>query len=144
MSTSKIVVGVDGSDASMRAVKWCAAHAISLEAEVIVVHAIDFPMYPSIGISYMPLPAMTAQQHDELRDVATGDWCKPLADAGVPHRVILAEGLASWVILATARAEDADLIVAGRRGRGGFAELVLGSTSHALTHHADRPLVIVP
>ena len=31
-----------------------------------------------------------------------------------------------------------------RRGRGGFAELLLGSTSHQLTHHVDRPLVIVP
>jgi nucleotide-binding universal stress UspA family protein len=43
-----------------------------------------------------------------------------------------------------ARKANADLIVTGRRGRGGFTELLLGSTSHALTHHADRPLVIVP
>ena len=39
---------------------------------------------------------------------------------------------------------DADLVVTGKRGRGGFAELLLGSTSHVLSHHLDRPLVIVP
>jgi nucleotide-binding universal stress UspA family protein len=139
-----MVVGVDGSEASTRAVKWCAAHAVSLSAQVVVVHAIDLPVYPGIGTPYMPLPAMTARQQDELRDVVTRDWCKPLADVGVPYRVVLAEGVAACVILATAREEEAELIVTGRRGRGGFAELVLGSTSHALSHHADRPLVIVP
>jgi nucleotide-binding universal stress UspA family protein len=43
-----------------------------------------------------------------------------------------------------AKAEQAELVVIGRRGRGGFAELFLGSTSHALTHHLDRPLLSVP
>jgi nucleotide-binding universal stress UspA family protein len=144
MSTSKMVVGVDGSEASTRAVSWCAAHAPALASEVVVVHAIDFPVYPGVGMPYLPVPSMTAKQQADLHDDVAGDWCKPLTDAGVKFRVVLAEGVASWVILATAREEDADLIVTGRRGRGGFAELVLGSTSHALTHHADRPLVIVP
>ena len=43
-----------------------------------------------------------------------------------------------------AKTEKADLVVTGKRGRGGFAELILGSTSHVLSHHLDRPLVIVP
>ena len=144
MGTNKIVVGVDGSEASKRAVEWCAAQAGALRCEVVVVHAIDLPIYLGMGLPYMSPPDLTERQRKELRDLATGEWCKPLADAGVAHRVVLKEGFAAEVILCVARSEDAQLVVTGRRGRGGFAELVLGSTSHALTHHIDRPLVIVP
>ena len=141
---SKIVVGVDGSEASKRAVEWCASHAAAIGSEVVVVHAIDLPVYFGPSFGYVSVPAMTEAKREELRDLATRDWCKPLTDAGVPHRIVLAEGVPALVILTTARAEAAQLMVTGRRGRGGFAELVLGSTSHALTHHIDRPLVIVP
>jgi nucleotide-binding universal stress UspA family protein len=144
MSTSKMVVGLDGSEASTRAVAWCAEHAAHLGSEVVVVHAIDLPILPGVGFSYMPVPSLTAAQHEELRDVVSLDWCKPLADAGVRYRVVLVEGTPAEVIMETARAEGAELIVTGRRGRGGFVELILGSTSHALTHLADRPLVVVP
>jgi nucleotide-binding universal stress UspA family protein len=43
VSSSKMLVGVDGSDHSIRAVTWCAGHAAALDAEVIPVHAIDLP-----------------------------------------------------------------------------------------------------
>ena len=78
------------------------------------------------------------------RDLVEGDWVKPLADDGVPYRVIVREGIPERVLREVAKAENADLIVAGSRGRGEVAEHVLGSTTHKLTHHLDRPLVIVP
>ncbi len=145
MSKQRIVVGVDGSEPSRRAVEWSARHAQALGAEVVVVHVVDLPVYLG-GVGAMPyvMPPLTPEQRDELRDVVARDWCKPLADAGVAHRVLLMEGRAAPAIIEAARTEQADIIVTGRRGRGGFAELVLGSTSHELTHHADRPLVIVP
>ncbi len=142
--SGKIVVGVDGSDHSQRAVAWCASHARALDAEVVAVHAVETPVYPAMGTPYWPVPTLTPVQRDELRDIVALDWCKPLADAGVSFRVVLMEGAPAPAIIQVAHAEDAELVVTGRRGRGGFAELVLGSTSHALSHHLDRPLVIVP
>jgi nucleotide-binding universal stress UspA family protein len=144
MASSKIVVGVDGSEPSARAVAWCAEHASAFGAEVVVVHAIDIPLYIGIGSVYMSAPTMTESQRDNVRDIIARDWCKALADAGIPHRILLLDGVPVQVITQVAQEEDAVLIVTGRRGRGGFAELVLGSTSHGLTHHVDRPLLIVP
>ena len=140
----KIIVGVDGSESAGRAVKWCADHAGALGAEVVAVHAVELPLWSSPGSSYLPVPPLTDEQRAELLDVVQRDWCKPLADAGVSYRCVLVDGGPPWVLMECARKENADLIVTGRRGRGGFTELLLGSTSHALAHHAGRPLVIVP
>jgi nucleotide-binding universal stress UspA family protein len=139
-----IVVGVDGSEHSARAVEWCAAHAIALGAEVVAVHAVEIPVFATPGIGYIPMPALTDTDRTALAAAVEREWCAPLAAAAVPFRVVILEGPPATVILDAARSEEADLVVTGRRGRGGFAELLLGSTSHQLSHHLDRPLVIVP
>jgi len=142
--TSKIIVGVDGSEHSARAVAWCADHADGFGAEVVAVHVIDTPPYTGYGMTGISVPAVADEDRDAIRDVAVRDWCKRLADAGVQHRVVLMDGNPALALVRAARAERAELVVVGRRGRGGFAELVLGSTSHELTHQCGVPLVIVP
>jgi nucleotide-binding universal stress UspA family protein len=140
----RIVVGVDGSDHSKRAVEWCARYAGALGADVVAVHALDQPVYALPTLAYVPIPPIDDEAREKLREVVRSDWCAPLERAGVPFRVVVEDGAPAVVILELARAEQADLVVTGRRGRGGFTELVLGSTSHSLSHHLDRPLVIVP
>ena len=61
-----------------------------------------------------------------------------------PGEIHEVNGSATVGLLNAARDEDADLVVVGRRGLGGFAELLLGSTSHQLSQHLGRPLLIVP
>ena len=141
---ARIVVAVDGSEPARRAVEWCAVYARSFDAEVVVVHAVAVPIYAGMGQPYVWVPSPTPEQREALRDVVARDWSKPLADAGVPFRVVLVDGDPAPAIIDLARTEDAALVVVGRRGLGGFKELVLGSTSHHLSHHLDRPLVIVP
>jgi nucleotide-binding universal stress UspA family protein len=140
----KIVVGVDGSDQARRAVEWCARHAAALDAEVIVVHAIDLPLVVTPMTTLVPLPQFTEIDRDQIREMVTTKWSAPLEKAGVPFRVVLSDTNAAVTIMETAEKEDADLVVTGRRGRGGFAELVLGSTTYALTHHLQRPFLIIP
>jgi nucleotide-binding universal stress UspA family protein len=139
----KIVVGVDGSQESLRAVAWCAQYGVALGAEIIAVHAIELPVYPST-VGAFAVPLFSPADHDRLQVVVITEWCDQLTRAKVPFRSVLSAGYPANLIRATAEAEGADLVVVGRRGLGGFAALVLGSTSHQLSHHLDRPLVIVP
>jgi nucleotide-binding universal stress UspA family protein len=143
---SVIVVGIDGSDGSRRATLWCAEHAPRLAASVVAVHAVDTARFGSFIALDPAIPVAVPNEAElrRVRDVAEREWCKPLVDAGVDHRVVVAEGNAVAVLRDVAEAERADLVVTGRRGRGGFAELVLGSTSHQLVHHLACPLLIVP
>jgi nucleotide-binding universal stress UspA family protein len=53
------------------------------------------------------------------------------------------DGRAASVIADVADRENADMVVVGRRGRGGVAELLLGSTSHELVLHSRRPVLVV-
>lgn len=140
----KIVVGVDGSEPAGRALKWCASYAKALDAEIVAVHAIDLPVIASSMNTYVPILEFSDVDRDKLRAVVTDEWCAPLAKAGVPFRVVLKDGDPAFTIMQVARDEEADLVVTGRRGRGGFAELLLGSTSYALTHHLNRPLLVLP
>jgi nucleotide-binding universal stress UspA family protein len=139
----KIVVGVDGSEPSLRAVAWCAKYGAALGAEVIAAHAVEVPVYPTAA-GFFPMPAYTPPDLEHLRKVVAEEWCAPLTAAGVPFRAEVREGYPANVIKDLAASESADLVAVGRRGLGGFGELLLGSTSHHLSHHVPCALVIVP
>jgi nucleotide-binding universal stress UspA family protein len=150
MSIQRILVGVDGSEGAAHALRWAADLARAVDAEVILVHIISTPsgfatdsFAGAAAFSAVPYEVF-ATWRDEARQQAETDWAAPLAQAHVRHRVIIGEGHAADSIITTAIEENADLIVVGRRGHGGFAELILGSVSHHLTHHARRPVVVVP
>ncbi len=138
----KIVIGTDGSVYSQRALEWGAEFAARLGAEVVVVHALEMPVYTG-AFGYVAAP-YTPDDRGAMHDLVVEKWCDPLARASVPFEARLVDGAAVPALLETARAEEADLVVVGRRGLGGFAELLLGSTSHQLSHHLGRPLLIVP
>ena len=70
-------------------------------------------------------------------------WCRPLRDAGVDFRPVVIEG-GAYDLLSYARKVGGDFLVVGRRGLGGFRELVLGSFSHQLIHHSPIPVLVVP
>ena len=143
---SVIVVGLDGSLESRRAALWTARQASLTSSRVIVVHAIDSPVYAGYGQftqGWIP-PGLTDAQRNSIRAEVHDCWAEPLAKASVDFDVVIGEGPPAAVIREIADNEHADLIVVGRRGRGGFAELIMGSTSHQLTHHAARPLAVIP
>jgi nucleotide-binding universal stress UspA family protein len=142
--TRVIVLGLDGSHNAKQAVAWCATYAPALDAEVVAIFSLEVPGYAGlapIGMSYATIAdeEFLAAIHVEL-----DDWCAPLRDVGVPYRTEVLQGPPEASLNEVADRENADLIVVGRRGHGGFVEAVIGSVPHALAHSATRPLVIIP
>lgn len=144
MATHRIVVGVDRSIGSAAAVAWCARMAPLLDADVIAVHAIESLDYaaPPSSLPNYAFPDDAWREH--IRTECEKVWCASLDAAGIKFRVVLLNAAAAAALLVVADDVDADMIVLGRRGQGGFEELLLGSAPHQVAHHARRPVVIVP
>ena len=119
-----LVVGVDVSDESRRALEWALTEARTRGASVRVVHA--YAEEASRGEAELIVNAEVANCD------AAGVQVVQEVVAGPPVRVLLEA------------ARDADLLVVGSRGRHGFPGLLLGSVSQQVANHAACPVVIVP
>jgi nucleotide-binding universal stress UspA family protein len=142
MGLKKIVVGVDGSDNSLAAVRWTADLVKDLGPgiETVAVHALG--LLERIDRAKDPVPVEHHQA--EIERLLNEEWCAPFSDAGVPYRTRLVYGPPVQVLLGTADREGADLVVMGSRGLGRFPERLLGSTSTQVANESHRPVVIVP
>ncbi len=136
---NRILVGVDGSDNARRALEWAILLGSTFDAEIVAVHAVGLLTDLGDGVE-LPSHSHLA----ELRERFESDWCSPLTESGLPYRLLSLDGPPALVLMRAASDEAADLIVVGTRGAGGFAELLLGSTSLQLVEHAGRPVLIVP
>ena len=137
----RIVVGVDGSPQAAAALEWAIALARLLDAEVIAVHGVHVTVYSVTG--YETVLQYDAQWHAELKQEFQDRWCLPLVASGLRHQMLFEDGRPAEVIADVADRLDADLIVVGRRGRGGIVEMVLGSVSHELSHRSKRPVLLI-
>ncbi len=137
-----VVVGVDGSDGSIGALKFALEEARIRGAGIKVVNAWHIP--PGIyGSGWSPTPV----DLDEYRKLAEKALLASveesgIADSGVEVTTILREGHAADVLCE--EATSADLLVVGSRGLGGFRGLLLGSVSQQVVQHAPCPVVVVP
>ena len=138
------VVGTDGSDHARVAAEWSVALAADSPKPV------HLQICAAWQIPYMgalPIPGETLQTVAAETEAAIAAQARDLADAlGSPPCVTTGvrtgKGPAGQVLLTAA--EQADLVVVGSRGRGGFARLLLGSTSHQVAVHSPAPVIIVP
>ena len=139
---STIVVGVDGSEGAVAALRFAIAEAKVRGCGVKAVSAWHVPV-AAYESGWVPIPVDIAD-YEQLGTTALEKTLEAAgADtAGVEISKVVREGQAADVLVAEAK--GAELLVVGSRGRGGFRGLVLGSTSQQCAHHAPCPLVIVP
>lgn len=136
-----VVVGLDGSDVSHVAFRAALRAAELTGDELRVVHVFAYPattIYQATHIEMSDLQA-TAEAWLEKELAALEE---DLGEFRVPVEGVVEMGHAGSVLVE--QASDAELLVVGSRGLGGFRGPLLGSVSTFCTHHLSCPLLIVP
>jgi nucleotide-binding universal stress UspA family protein len=136
-STGRVVVGVDGSDQSKRALRWAGRIAETFQATIQVVGAWHHPT--SYGWS------VVAPEWDPEEDMAKclAQAVEDVFGANLPAglEVVTHNGSAAKTLID--HSEGAVMLVVGSRGHGGFAGLLLGSVSASVAEHAKCPVLVV-
>lgn len=140
--TSRVVVGYDGSDASRDAVQWAVGEALARDAELVILAAMTVPM----GASPMSFGVLSPNAIDDMI-ARVGNHVEDEASALMTaHPGLVASGKAVMGGASGAlveASEDADLVVVGSRGMGGFKGLLVGSVGVQVAEHAQCPAVVV-
>jgi nucleotide-binding universal stress UspA family protein len=139
-----IIVGVDGSGHSRRALDW-AIHEAAIRHAPLTVLTVQQVMRsfwagPMLYAEDTELAENARKLAQDETDEALGELAE---DARPPEVTVLGvPGFPAEEILAAAK--DADMIVVGSRGAGGFKKLLMGSVASQVTHHAHIPVVVIP
>jgi len=139
-----ILVGIDGSSHSRRALEWAISEAAFRHAPLTVI-TVQEPLaeYWGAPVVYPGDAELTEHARKVAQDETDSALGKLAAQARPPVVTVLAvPGAPAEEILSAAA--DAEMIVVGSRGAGGFRKLLLGSVSSQVTHYAHCPVVIIP
>ncbi|SMD24710.1 Nucleotide-binding universal stress protein, UspA family [Lentzea albidocapillata] len=142
-----IVVGVDGTEPSERAAQWAARQAAIFGKPLLLVYAMQWPVYTSahlhapVGIGAMEPGVTEEPMRRWARDMLEGlaEHCRHTTGVDV-HTEIFSGDPADAVILA---ADRVAFVVVGHSDHGGVAEFLLGSTAQRLARSCPWPVVVV-
>lgn len=143
MTTRIIVVGIDGSTNSVDALKWALQEAALRGDTVRALHCWTYPV--GYGIDMAGVPALAPEQLEEgARAVLAETVAQATAgmDPAPEVEQIVRHGSAANEMVTESK--EADLVVVGARGHGGFVGLLLGSVATQVVHHGHCPVVVVP
>jgi nucleotide-binding universal stress UspA family protein len=139
---SKILVPVDGSENSFRALEQAIFLATKIqEAQITVLYIIED--LPSL---YIYSPKIIEKLHADYKSEYTKilERCKEIAKkSGININTVLLEGNPASKIIGYSEMEKFDLIIIGSRGMGKFKEVIIGSVSNKVLHHAKCSVMLV-
>jgi len=139
--TGPVVVGVDGTAVSEAAIAFAVAEASARKAELYAVHTWTESRF-EIALAGDNAPvdlALLREQAEETLAERLAGWQEKYSDVRI-HRDLIHDRPGRALRRYTPTAQ---LVVVGRRGRGSFSSLLLGSTSQYLLHHARCPIAVV-
>jgi len=139
----KILVALDFSASSARAIGYAAVFARTFNARLVFLHVVEPAVYPGSGsiASCMADEAnqnLIAASHERLLRIKQQGHMK-----GVPVELLVRMGRAYSEIPDTARATDSDLIIIGTQGRSDAKHLMVGSTAERVVKQASCPVLIL-
>ena len=149
----KILVPIDGSEGSIKAARFAGILARAAGATVTLLFVHDTDMYVLSGVGETAW--VTSLEYDEIRtrmgeqlretvvEPAFARATEALGALPTAPGSVVVWGHPAETICERATQDDFDLIVLGSRGRSAFTELILGSVSSQVLHHASRPVTIV-
>jgi nucleotide-binding universal stress UspA family protein len=144
----KILLALDGSEFSERAIGPALEIATKFGAEIVLLRVItieeETPISVGLSLRQQEIrPDYTRRYREEAEGYLRGVKAKWLG-SGVEARIQAALGEPAEVIVATAKAERVDLIVMSTHGRSGLTRLLYGSVAEAVLRGANMPMLLIP
>lgn len=148
MTTRRILVPVDYSECSRRALEFAAGLSDTLGSSLDIVHVWDKPTYISDAILVRHPGAAPRTLIEMVRDNAKHDMNEFLATVQLPRRTQathrLISGDPTTRLLEELEKGEHDLVVVGTHGRSGLTHFLLGSVAEKLVRHSPVPVLTVP
>lgn len=138
---SKILVPVDGSDNSYRALDTALFLSEKLGSNITVIHVMED--VPVLYIESQKLLSELLENYkNERKDILSK--CSEIATKkGVTIDTVLLQGNPTSIILDFIKKEKCDIVIMGSRGMGKFKEIILGSVSSKIVHHSSCPVMLI-
>ena len=148
----KILVAIDGSDKSKKALHYALVLSEKFSSELIILTVYQKRLLPMISLEDVEAEEIDIELQEKYWESMKGYYTGILKSAeqiakkdwpSVKYIALLAEGRVSTEIISTAEKNEVDLIVLGGQGTGGLTGWMLGTTSKRVVDHSTRPVFIV-
>ena len=137
-----ILVPVDGSEQSVRAVRFAVTMAKGMQSEIVLLNV--QPCYNTPNVKRFFSKDQIRELQEEMGEEALQSALQAISESEIPFSKKIRIGVPVEKICAEAKELNATCIVMGSRGLGPMQRTLLGSVSYNVLHEALRPVVIVP
>ena len=136
----RILVGVDGSEASNQAAHLAAEIALRFGARLTLAYAVPKLLLPpdAYGLTLVEVE----REHRSYAEKLLGQAAAGIAGSGVEVDTVTLDGMAAEALATAATAPDIGMLVVGSRGRGAVSRMLLGSVSDRLVHISPKPVLV--